>query len=176
MKYNYEEEKKSKAKEYALIRVGENELLKLFDSFNASEKEFREYIKLNELKFKKGEIQYYVIREDKTYIAQLTLIFDNPNIENSTIKNKRVYFQHLSIAKNRANIGFEKLLLELVISKLQERRKNKIPIFEYTISVGHRERKIKEVLESLNFEEHIEYINKSTLRKEILYLREDKEK
>lgn len=175
MSSKFEDNKKPKIKEYALIKVGKKGVLKLFDSFNASEKDFRDYLASNDKKFNKGEIDYYAIREDDTYIAQLTLMYNNPDIENATIKNKRVYFNYLSIMKNRANIGFEKLLIELVISKLQEEKKDKISIFEYTISVGYRERKIKEILESLSFKEHNEYINKDTSRKEILYLRVDKE-
>lgn len=172
---NFEDDKKYKIKEYALIKLGERDLLKLYNSFNESEKEFRAYLSKNEKQFKKDELHYYAIREDGSYIAQLTLKFVNSTIEGSTIKNKRVYFNHLSTVRNRKNIGFEKLLIELIISKLQEKRKNKISIFEYTISVGYKEKNMKKILESLKFQEYKEYINPETLRKEILYIRKDKE-
>ena len=172
---NSEDDKKFKIREYALIKLGEKDLLQLYDSFNEAEKDFRAYLDKNKKYFENEDLYYYAIREDGTYIAQLTLMFINSAIEGSTIKNKRVYFNHLSTVRNKKNIGFEKLLIELVISKLQERRKNKISIFEYTISVGYKERNIKKILESLKFKEYKEYINPETLRKEILYIRKDKE-
>ncbi len=172
---NSEDDKKFKIREYALIKLGEKDLLQLYDSFNEAEKDFRAYLDKNKKYFKNEDLYYYAIREDGTYIAQLTVMFINSAIEGSTIKNKRVYFNHLSTVRNKKNIGFEKLLIELVISKLQERRKNKISIFEYTISVGHKERNMKKILESLKFKEYKEYINPETLRKEILYIRKDKE-
>lgn len=171
-----ERENKNKIKKYALIKVGENNLLKLYDSFNASEKEFREYLENNKKEFKKGNIEYYAIREDDKYIAQVTVMYNNSNIESSTIKDKRIYFNHLSLVKNRTNIGFEKLLIDLIITKLQEKKKNKTSIFEYTIRVGVKQRNFKKIIESLGFKEYKEYIDKKTFKKELLYLRKDKEK
>lgn len=168
-----EENKKSKIKQYALIKLDKNQLLRLYESFNAPEKEFREYLALHEKRFEKGVVEYYAIREDQTLIAQVTLMYDNPEIMNSTIENKRVYFKRLSILKKRANIGFENLLLELIISKLKEKKKNKI--FEYTISIGNKERKTRDIIKSMGFKEDIEYINPETAKKELLYLRKDKE-
>ena len=173
---NNENKRKNKIKQYALIKVGKNNLLNLYDSFNASEKEFREYLNNNEKAFDKGELEYYAIREDDKSIAQVTVMFNNSKIKESTIKGKRVYFNHFSIIKNKANIGFEKLLIDLVISKLKEKKKGKISIFEYTISVGSRQRNFKKILEEVEFIEYKEYINEETGQKEILYLRKDKEK
>lgn len=169
------DDNKSKIKQYALVRVGEGQLLKLYNSFNRPEKEFRAYLEKNKKEFNNGNIEYYAIREDDTYIVQLTLMHDNPDIKDSTKTDKRVYFNHLSIVKNKANIGFEKLLIELVIAKLQEDKKDEVKIFEYTISVGYRERNMKKILEDIGFEEYKEYINKDTSKKDILYLRKDKE-
>lgn len=164
-----EEENKNKIKQYALIKVGKNHLLKLYDSFNTSEKEFRQYLDNFNSDFEKGNIEYYAIREDNKYIVQVTVMYNNLNIEESTIKDKRIYLNKLSIVRDRSQIGFEALLLELVVAKLKNKK-----IGEYTISIGNRERKMRNILENLNFQEYREYINPESKRKELLMLRKDK--
>ncbi len=168
-------EDNSLIKDYALIKVGKDNLLELYDSFGSKEKVFRAYLAEHEKAYKKGEVEYYAISENGKYITQVTVIY-NHSIKDSTEKNKRVYFNNLNSIKSKANIGFEKLLLELVINKLQEKSKYKTSIFEYTISIGNRERIRKKLLEELNFKEIKSYTNTDNKRTELLYLREDIEK
>ena len=160
---------KFKKKEYSLIRLGEEQLLNLYGSFDGNEKEFRKYLKDNEDGFKKGLIEYYALREDSKYIAQVTIIYENKNIDNATIKDKRIYLKNFNILKNRSNMGFEPLFLELVIDKLNAKK-----IKEYTISINFRARNLKNILEELRFIELDRFFNTETNQKEILYLRKDK--
>lgn len=168
-----EEEKNSLIKEYALVKVGKDNLLELYNSFNGTEKDFRQYLDNNKKGFKNGSIEYYGIRENDSYIAQVTIMYNNTLIKESAIKNKRIYFNKLSTIKSKSNIGFEKLLIDLVIEKLKEKKKDKVSIYEYTISIGSRERKIRNILEDLGFKEYLEYINPINFRKELLLLRKD---
>ena len=160
-------------KEYALVKIGKKQLLELYGSYDGSEKSFREYLKKNEEGFEKGLVEYYALREDDKYIAQITVMYENTNIEEAAIKDKRVYFNNFNVLKNRSYIGFENIFIDLIINKLNSRKPKQI--FEYTISIGTRERKIRELIEQLGFEEYKEFFNEEKQRKELLFLRKDRQ-
>ena len=98
------------------IRIEEFDKLKRLSPTNTN---WRKYKEQQLKRFINKELDIFVIEEDNTFIAELTINYVSHDLKSETIPNKRVYLEAFRVDKNHQGQGLGQALIAETIQILE---------------------------------------------------------
>ena len=124
------------------------EIAKLNPLFQVKDQET--FMKQRIDKIKNGTQSIYVLEEDRIFIAEVTIVYDEQHYTEYTIPNQRVYAEALRVLTEYQSKGLGQYFMQEVIKQVKEEGYT-----EMTIGVEDDNLKAKHIYEKLGFTEFI---------------------